>query len=502
MAHGLVKRGAIEKMEADLKKAIKYFSGAVQVATLRRTKATGEHSSLATAHSQLLHVDEALLMGRLKFVETNHRLDLRCANGTRGSLLERVIQWVSTERRQKEKSGTYWIYGLPGIGKTSLAHSICGMLHDKWQLAGAFFCQRGNETLSDHKNILPTLILKLAGTFPLFRSTLVERVRDDPHLTPGAMKLTLLLEVIRELPYPPKRPLVFVIDELDACGGTRSLTNGRTEVLKALTDAAADTPWLKIIIISRPDRDILKFFDEPIRPPHDRYDLTKDEEDLQTFTQDRFNWVVSELFPTPPWPEQSLIEEVISRAEGLFIFIDTIAHGIVESQDAKRLKPMLEDPSRPGWKPLYQRYSSILEEEIRYRKNFREVIGVLLIVPPSCTLREETLATLAGVEHSRVKAWVAGLSSLLYRDTNADGTIRVRHSSVSDYLTNACHEHYRPDLQAARVLLAEHFKTSGEGYVPGGHDTECDSEVTKVSRHFHFSSSHLGLCMSKSSLKN
>jgi len=66
------------------------------------------------------------------------------------------------------------------------------------------------------------------------------------------MKHTLFLEFIRELPRLPKKTLVFVIDALDECGSTQS----RPGILNTLTTAATHSPWLKIIITSRPEGDI------------------------------------------------------------------------------------------------------------------------------------------------------------------------------------------------------------------------------------------------------
>ena len=68
---------------------------------------------------------------------------------------------------------------------------------------------------------------------------------------------------------PPERSLVFVIDAFDESGDTQS----RPDILRALTDAAAQTPWLKNIITSRPEDDILRFFDALPYSSHERYDL-------------------------------------------------------------------------------------------------------------------------------------------------------------------------------------------------------------------------------------
>ena len=353
-------------------------------------------------------------------------------HGTREFLLNHVIGWA-TKKPVQEESNTYWIYGLPGIGKTSLAHSICAILRDSRQLAGAFFCLRDNDSLNDHKNILPTLIDRLARTFPPFRSVVAKRLRDDPYLRPGTMDNSLLPELISKVSRAPTQTLVFVIDALDECGDASS----RPAVLRALTDAAASAWWLKIIITSRAKVDINNAL---LGSSHERYDLGADKEassDIKIFAQKRFEKVVSTLYLPTSWPGRSLIDQVISRAEGQFIFIETIASDVEECGDPRRLKAALEDSDGTGLTSLYRLYSSILRRQMKHETDkFREVVGALLIVAPSRPLREETIAELAGVSPELMKMWVAGLWSLLYRDTNANGGIRVRHSSVSDFLTN------------------------------------------------------------------
>ena len=125
---------------------------------------------LQVFHSQQCHVEQALLLDRLQFVKAGYRQKLRCMEGTRKVLLKEITDWVASIATQGDVLHTniYWIYGLPGIGKTSLAHSICASLHDGKQLAGAFFCRRDDPSLNDPTNILPSLIHQLAVIFPPF----------------------------------------------------------------------------------------------------------------------------------------------------------------------------------------------------------------------------------------------------------------------------------------------------------------------------------------------
>jgi len=375
--------------------------------------------------------------------------------GTRGSILNLIMAWVADERGDAARSNTYWFHGSPGIGKTSLAHSICASLHDGKHLAGAFFCRRDDPDLSDARNILPTLIYKLAIIFPPFRNIVADRLNNDANLTPKSMKDSLFLDFIRSLPRHPRYPLVFVIDALDECVNTQS----RLCILKALTDTATQAPWLKVIITSRPEVDIQRFFDAPTGPSHLRYDLATDQganADLRAFTQSQFDMVASKWYLPTPWPEGSLFDRVISRADGLFIFIKTIVLSLEHCTDpTESLKAALQDSDGTGLNPLFELYSSILKARIGPGgPEFQRVIGVLLISASYRSLCEEAIAKLAGVRPNLVKKWVDDLSSLLYRDQAANGGIRVQHLSISDFFfSRECHCDYQVKLQDTNVEL-------------------------------------------------
>jgi WD40 repeat protein len=355
---------------------------------------------------------------------------------TRKSRLKEIVDWVANKSEKKDvlQNNTYWINGSPGIGKTSLAHSICARLHEQKQLAGAYFCRRDDPDLSKPKNVLPTLIYKLAEIFPHFRKIVADCLRDDPNLTPGTMKPSLFLDLLDNLRKRPNDFLVLVIDAFDECGDDIS----RPRLLKLLTDAATHASWLKIIITSRPEADIRQFFTQS---SYLGYDLATDQEasiDLRTFARSVFDPVGRKRRLSEPWPEESLLDKVISRADGLFIFIKTLVLALKHCEDPTEvLKTASENSAGAGLEALYRLYSSILESRIEHHKaEFRRMIGVLHTAAPYRALREKTIAELAGIEPTLVEMWVDDLSSLLYRDEGTNGGIRVRHLSISDFLVS------------------------------------------------------------------
>jgi hypothetical protein len=399
--------------------------------------------------------EQELLFRRLKPVDTIYHLDLRCMDGTRQSLLNQIVDWVANESGKENVlwRNTCWVYGSPGIGKTSLAHSICASLHEQKLLAGAFFCRRDDPILSEPRNILPTFIHKLAMLFPPFRTIVANHLREDPNLGPESMKGSLFIDFIRSLPHHPEQSLVFVIDALDECGDPRS----RPDLLKVLTDAAAQAPWLKIIITSRTEVDIQRFFETLTQSTYLPYDLAADQDasaDLRTFARSQFDLVASVWHLDTPWPEESDFNRLISRANGLFIFIKTLALALEHCEDPEEsLKAALQGSATTGLESLYELYSRILKAQIVHNKaQFKRMIGVLLTSSPHRALCDETIAELAGVKPNLVKRWVDALSSLLYRDEASNRGIRVRHLSVYDFFVSD-HCDYQVNVLEENVQL-------------------------------------------------
>jgi Cdc6-like AAA superfamily ATPase len=130
----------IEEMDRELTKVIEDFNHAVDVEALRLAKKNGKHLlPLPGDHSiSVARVEQEFLLTRLKRVETGYDLKLCCMERTRETLLNQIMAWAANE---SDTSNLYWIHGLPGIGKTSLAHSICERLHSEQRLAGAFFAR-------------------------------------------------------------------------------------------------------------------------------------------------------------------------------------------------------------------------------------------------------------------------------------------------------------------------------------------------------------------------
>lgn len=87
--------------------------------------------------------------------------------GTRLGVLSMFMEWAKDDPMK-----IFWLAGLAGTGKTSIAVTLCRMLRDEPNvvLGGVFFCSRTANVveLTDARCILPTLSANLAEQSPQF----------------------------------------------------------------------------------------------------------------------------------------------------------------------------------------------------------------------------------------------------------------------------------------------------------------------------------------------
>ncbi|KIM21035.1 hypothetical protein M408DRAFT_117289 [Serendipita vermifera MAFF 305830] len=383
-------------------------------------------------------------------------------DGTRVAVINDIVTWATkplnkdTHPQPSNVGGILWLYGMPGIGKSSIAHSICRRLHESKQLGGSFFCRRDDPVLSETKTVLPTLIYGLAGRFGPYRTCVAQALRDDPQLNPQSASEELFLNTLKALKTHPRRTSVLVIDALDECG--KSTT--RRQLLGQLMEACKQNQWLKVIVTSRPEHDIQSFFNENGVSGRDLSQDDQDRNDIRHFTEARMKWVANKQNQDP----EQLIGEgrlgrIVNRSGGLFIFVETLIQYLVRYRDPKPpLNRLLQGPSEEASVELHKLYLAAIELHIKaVEAEFRLMTRVVIGVAPHRALCDESIAAFTGVQLASISSWVDDLSSLLYRDELIKNGIRVRHASILDYLIGSfCPLDFRVDVKLANIELSSY----------------------------------------------
>ena len=398
------------------------------------------------------------MLERLKPVDAPSYYEGRsCMKDTRKLILDHIVTWAATPlendipSNETAHKNIFWLYGSPGLGKTSVANSLCQRLHESGNLGGSFFCRRDDPVLSDPNRVLPTLLYKLAWMWSPYRDVVVQALRGDPNLNPDWTGCAVLLKHLYSLQSHPQTPLVLVIDAFDESGEPRT----RAPLLKCFSELCARVNWLKFVVTSRPEHDISTFFQKLDLMGHDLSKDTQAHQDIRTFARYRMDSLAQEYHLPSDWPGESRLDQIVRRSGGLFIFVETLYQLLDDPNPERLLTKVLSGTLGEANSELHNLYSTAIATRIgRCMDDFRLFVHALVAVATHRSLPDKTLASLIGWECGVISSWVDRLSSLLYRDMSENGAIRARHLSVIEFLTGpTCPLDFRVDFQEADAQL-------------------------------------------------
>ena len=172
-----------------------------------------------------------------------------CLEGTRTEVLETILAWASYQappgdmagpaaESARERPHVFWLNGLAGTGKTTVAYTVAQQCYAKGILGASFFCSRSVADCNDPLKIFPTIAYQLASFHPPYRDRLTEVLQKDPSLLYSS--ITRQFEELILKPLASLRdnfPLcIVVIDALDECSGQQVTSAALSTLLKYAKD--------------------------------------------------------------------------------------------------------------------------------------------------------------------------------------------------------------------------------------------------------------------------
>ncbi|KAF8597322.1 hypothetical protein BDV93DRAFT_527490, partial [Ceratobasidium sp. AG-I] len=180
-----------------------------------------------------------------------------CLPGTRAGIIKEIVDW---SQRRDTSEAFLWVHGQAGLGKSSIATSVCQQLDSQGLLAAGFFCKRDSSERRDPQKVLATIVRGLASRHPGYAQAVAVAIQRDSQLcsSPIQMQYNSLIKGPLEISaqVAPSANLVVIVDALDECGTNES----RRQLLAYLHLMSQLVPWLKLVVTSRPDPDIQSFF--------------------------------------------------------------------------------------------------------------------------------------------------------------------------------------------------------------------------------------------------
>ena len=127
-------------------------------------------------------------------------------------MLDEVESWA----RDFDKSSVFWLNGLAGTGKSTIAQTLAERLFAEGNLEASFFCSRDFKDRNDLHLIILTLAFQLAQKYPELRSHLMSLLRSNPDVVHESLTIQMQ-KLITEPLQESGVSTVIVIDALDEC---------------------------------------------------------------------------------------------------------------------------------------------------------------------------------------------------------------------------------------------------------------------------------------------
>ncbi|KAJ3858946.1 hypothetical protein EV359DRAFT_51575 [Lentinula novae-zelandiae] len=365
-----------------------------------------------------------------------------CHPETRKDILSAIEAWAI----DASSGPGFWMFGMAGTGKSTIAISVCRMLKDKDVLAATFFCSRQIPECNNYRLIIPTLSYQLARFSKTFARSLKGILTSDPDIvikTPGVQIEKLLIEpwkaVITAAQMGIYHP-VLVLDALDECQDI-------AKVLQPLVSAISkdQLQGLKFFITSRPQPKIQAESKPYSASGMKEFILHNVAEDI--VQKDISVYLQKELEHISPTEEQLCI--LTNLSQQLFIYAATVVRFVKEADGMSRQRTRLHDciENAAHMMDLKALYVKILDDAIptKIEKEMKDDLNILYtIVSVGRPLTCKTIAELLQpeVEVETVSELIKKLNAVFYQ-AEQDGPILIFHKSFYDFLSSYKDSRYK-----------------------------------------------------------
>ncbi|KFY17840.1 hypothetical protein V492_00349, partial [Pseudogymnoascus sp. VKM F-4246] len=403
------------------------------------------------------------------FNSYNRQHEPACLLGTRVDLLQDIYDWVDGKDEQDERC-IFWLNGLAGTGKSTISRTVARRYNEQKRLGASFFFSKGGGDVSHAGKFFTSLALQLAKTIPSLQKHIYDAIakqRNIANLSLSDQWRQLVLDPLSRLETPHQSYIV-VVDALDECEGDNDIR----KILELLAEARSlKAVRLRVFLTSRPEI--------PIRygmhniPQAERQDFVLHDvlspivdHDIRLFLQDELKRIAEDHHLSACWLGEDVVEHLVQRASGLFIWAATACRFIEEGRAfaADRLPIVLRadsvqdstdgfasddsttdsNDSNPAVAPdqhLDELYIAILQNSVRKhkkpeRKKWRKQLGTIIVTIAilSSPISTQSLRKLLDTTQDQIDQALNDLHAILNIPKDKALPLRLHHPSFRDFL--------------------------------------------------------------------
>ncbi|KAL2040688.1 hypothetical protein N7G274_006667 [Stereocaulon virgatum] len=424
------------------------------------------------------YIDTRNQLSHLAFAEKapfnsiDRQYEPTCHPDTRVDLVGTIYAWADGQ----DKRRIFWLSGLAGTGKSTIARTVAREHSDKKRLGASFFFSRGGGDVSHARKFVTTIAVQLADNVPSLKPHICHTIANQSNIASLSLQdqwRQLIQSPLSKLEGNLYQPYTLVIDALDECENGNEVQIILTLLLEA---ASSETYRLRILLTSRPEIAIQRGLPQTPEAKHCNFVLHNIspplvDHDIEVFLRDKLEKIGKESW-LDSWPEDKAIKIMVQRASGLFVWAATACRFISEGKRyaPRRLDTILEGSSSAATAPekhLDEMYITVLkqstpstytdEEKEESFATLRHVLGsIVVLLSP---LAAHSLSRLLDFPKGKIDQSLESLHAILVVPEDQTHPLRLHHPSFRDFLLSAqrcCDPRFQVEQKDAHKVLTNH----------------------------------------------
>ena len=364
--------------------------------------------------------------------------------------METIRAWATSptaESTGERLPNIFWLNGLAGTGKTTVAYTVAEQCHVKGILGASFFCSRSIADCNDPSKIFPTIAYQLGMFYRPYRDHVAEVLHRDPLLVYASIS-----RQIEELIVQPLKLLrdnfplcIVVIDALDECKDP-AVTSATLSTLLRYEEILFP---LRFFVISRPEMHISVSFRTPGyrgasgQPLLREIALELATADIRFFLETSLSQIRQHFGLPDSWPAEADVDVLTRLANGLFLFAAAAVKFVGDrrfSDPDEQLEILTSKAASHGSHTLLDNlYLQVLESAFpevseRLSARLKSILGSIILIKDPLPLTD--LSHLIGLPTGVVYSSLSGLHSVLAVPEHEDSatSIRLIHPTFAEFL--------------------------------------------------------------------
>jgi hypothetical protein len=399
--------------------------------------------------------------------------DETCLSDTRVDLLQNIYSWADGQ----DERCIFWLNGLAGTGKSTIARTVARNYFDQKRLGASFFFSKGGGDVGHADKFVTSIALQLASSVPSLDQYVCDAIKERRDIASQSLRDQWQQLVLRPLSKLSgsggQLPYVLVVDALDECDNGKDIRI----IVHLLAEAQSiKTVRVRVFLTSRPEVPVRNGFVEVPDGEHRDFVLHNIsplivDHDIRTFLEHSFELIAKERSLAAGWPGQEIIKRLVHSASGLFIWAATACRFIREGKRfaAKRLNIILKNSSidiNAAEKHLNEIYTTVLRNCISsgyLNEEAEELVSMLKsllgsIVTLLSPLSTQSLSKLLSTAQDDIDQTLDDLHAILSIPEDPTLPLRLHHPSFRDFLLSKdrCKDpNFWVDEKQAHQVLAD-----------------------------------------------